>query len=421
MRARDARSSIPWPLHDDIKRPGDVLFWHRIERAFVDVEFTHWGVYVGFRGKRVRDERGKTKIVWFDPDDDIDGDIDDGGKGRGTRARARALASASASASASDDVVECVAHLWGAPSRDDKNAARNRDMSADASCVLTPIADVGDDPRFGNATYDAERAPLRSRDILDRCRLAIERGYYERQFGGYCVRTNNCEHFATWARYGTRESEQIDRRVATVARVAASLWRGVPVEGLELAKAMMKGTLSRVGDDEDVKRSCAEMLGERRRAPKAEDDVAHVLEYLVDRVEVDARWRREETARLASHPPSARRRNEKEIEIASFSFGRERRARDAPSSASRARARARSGDDDVSLDADDLAQAAGALGAFVRSASASAFRVLAAVGDELARSANRPPVPVPAPAPAPVPIDALDALDALALALDDDD
>ena len=183
-----------WPRRGRARRPGDVVFWHRVAREFFDVGFEHWAVYVGRVG--VADERlGIWR--WIRDGDDRDA------------------------------AVECVVHLWGAPSGGEgEDGGGNRDMDANAACVLSPLADVGEDPRCGNARYDATHAPLRIGDIVDRCRLAVDQGFYEGRYGAYCVRANNCEHFATWARYGVRFSQQIEDKVATgltIARVAASL------------------------------------------------------------------------------------------------------------------------------------------------------------------------------------------------------
>ena len=347
----NARDGYAWPRAGRARVPGDILFWHRVETKFFDVAFTHWAVYVGACG---RWDAARACWMWVCDGDD-DGD---------------------------DALVECVVHLWGAAEPTDDASTTNRDMDENASCVLTPLADVGDDPRCGNAQFDAVYAPLRQGDILDRCRLAVEKGFYEGRYGGYCVRANNCEHFATWARYGVRCSEQIERRVSiglNVVRVAASLWSGVPAPGIDVAKAIILGPRSHPDDDAEIKRAILDMRSGQARAHTAEDDVSHILDYMLDRVEIKARTERIEAARLASLPPSARR---VETEIATLSFGRERAPREHSSTSSH----------DISINAEQFAQAAGAFGAFVRTASSSAFRVLGAIGDELARPrGSRPP------------------------------
>jgi hypothetical protein len=351
-----ARDGFAWPRAGRARTPGDILFWHRVETKFFDVGFTHWAIYVGACGRW--DDARACWVMAREGDDALDG---------------------ASSSSSSPRLVECVVHLWGAAEPTDADAGTSRDMDENASCVLTPLEDVGDDPRCGNAQFDAVYAPLRREDILDRCRLAVNAGFYEGRYGGYCVRANNCEHFATWARYGVRCSEQIESRVTVglnIVRVAASLWKGAPMPGLDVAKAFILGPRSHPDDDADIRRAILDMRGGRARVYSAEDDVTHILDYMLDRVEMRAIAERAEAARWASRPPSERR---VETEIASLSFGRERAPR------ARSPSSARHGRGDVVIDAEQFAHAAGALGAFVRSASSSAFRVLGAIGDELAR------------------------------------
>ena len=98
--------------------------------------------------------------------------------------------------------------------------------------AVDAAADVGPDPRCGNAKYDTMFPPLRISEIVDRCRLAVDQAFYEGRYGEYCVRANNCEHGATRARYGKRISEQIETQVdrgvnvgfQVIEAAASALW-----------------------------------------------------------------------------------------------------------------------------------------------------------------------------------------------------
>jgi hypothetical protein len=260
-------------------------------------------------------------------------------------------------------------------------------MDANAACVLSPLEDVGDDPRCGNARFDGAHAPLRAGEIIDRCRLAVERGFYEGRYGPYCVRANNCEHFATWARYGARFSEQIEETVSmglNIARVAASLLArrdvGADADAMRAAKHFIVGARVDADDADEIAAAVADLHGGRTPTYTVDEDVAHVVEYLVDRVDVEVENQRErdlERVRVpwSSTPVPAHR------EIATISFGRARSVRPvAPAE-----------EETYTITAGQLSSVAGAVGRFVGDASASAFRLLGAGLEELAGA--RPPPP----------------------------
>ena len=344
-----------WPRRGRARRPGDVVFWHRVAREFFDVGFEHWAVYVGRVG--VADERlGIWR--WIRDGDDRDA------------------------------AVECVVHLWGAPSGGEgEDGGGNRDMDANAACVLSPLADVGEDPRCGNARYDATHAPLRIGDIVDRCRLAVDQGFYEGRYGAYCVRANNCEHFATWARYGVRFSQQIEEKVETgltIARVAASLLAqrdvGLDPNAMNMAKHLIMGTRVHPNDEEEIAAAIKDMNGGESPKYTAAEDVAYILDYLVDRVDVEVEDQLERD-RERVHVPWSSRPVPASREIATLSFGRARSVR--PSVPEE--------EESFSITAGQVSAFAGQVGRFVTQASASAFRVLGAGLEELARTSRPPP------------------------------
>ena len=340
-----------WPRRGRGKRPGDMLFWHRIARQYFDVQFTHWAVYVGRVG--VFDENlGVWR--WIREGDDF------------------------------ERAVECVVHLWGAPDADE-DEGRNRDMDENASCVLTPLADVGPDPRCGNAKYDAMFPPLRIAEIVDRCRLAVDQAFYEGRYGEYCVRANNCEHFSTWARYGKRISEQIEKTVdvgLNIARVAGSVFCGRDIgadrNAMNMAKHFLMGTRVNPNDDAEIAEAVKDMYG--GVAPKycASDDVAYVIDYLIDRVDVESESRREMVRVPWSSTPVPAQQ-----EIATISFGRARSVRD-PS--------AERNEVTMAWNAAEVSHFAGQVGGFMRQASSSALSVLGALGEDIlsgGRNRNR--------------------------------
>lgn len=348
-RANAVEDGHPWPRPSRGKRPGDAVFWHRVAREYFDVQFTHWAVYVGAAGVW---DASLGVWRWVRDTDDLDA------------------------------VVECVAHLWGAPDGD----AANVDMDANAACVLTPLADVGEDPRCGNAKYDANLAPLRIGEIMDRCRLAVDQGFYEGRYGGYSVRSNNCEHFVTWARYGHRVSEQIEknvRYVTTAFRVAASLMAnrdvGEDPNTMYLANHFLMGSRLRPNDREETERAIRDLNGGQAAKHSDAEDVAYVLEYLIDCVDVEYDLQRARERHRVFVPWSSRPVPGQQ-EVARITFG--------PS-----RSRGASARDEVVVNAAQVSAFAAQVGGVMRQAATSAMSVLGALGEEFARSSRRPQAP----------------------------
>jgi hypothetical protein len=124
------------------------------------------------------------------------------------------------------ELPEAVVHVWGAA------GATTRDVSSDATVVHTALTEVGGSAYDGNAMYDPRHTPMRAEQILTRVLGALDarRGYCGR-FGGYHVLGNNCEHFATWARYGFQQSDQVGWGVA-FASAGLGLLLGGPLAPL---------------------------------------------------------------------------------------------------------------------------------------------------------------------------------------------
>jgi hypothetical protein len=343
-----------------------------------DVEFTHWAVYVGRVG--VWDEGCGGQIRWIRDTDDV--------------------------MRVPGGVVECVVHLWGAPDGgDESDDGRNRDMDENASCVLTPLVDVGDDPRCGNARFDALFAPLRIDEIMDRSKLAVDQGFYEGRYGGYCVRANNCEHFATWARYGRRVSEQIETKVdfgLKFAQVAGSLL-GIRTDAqtTTLAKHFLMGTRISPDDAQETARAIRDMHDGYAPKYSPSDDVAYVLEYIVDRVDVETEKRREDERRRVSLPWSSRSVPANQT-VATISFGRSSphsaathaivsspRHTSNTNTSSRTATTDTDTATDIPITADQIVRVASHVGAFVRRGAESALHVLGAFGEELEHARTR--------------------------------
>ena len=154
---------VKWPRAGREKEIGDILFWPRFDQL---IAYTHWAVYIG---------RRKPTPKGFKEHEDF---------------------------------PEAVAHLWGA------SDSKDRSMSNDAVVIYSELSEVNDakdapEPFCGNYRYDSFYTPMRSKQILHRAFVALEHKFYEREFGGYSVIGNNCEHFATWARYGFQHSDQV--------------------------------------------------------------------------------------------------------------------------------------------------------------------------------------------------------------------
>ena len=191
---------IEWPRPNKTKRAGDILFWPR--NNMKPITYTHWAVYIG-RRKPV----GNTFVE-------------------------------------NDNFPEAVVHLWGAADAED------RSMSHDAVVIYSELSEVNcekDAPRpfCGNYKYDSMYTPMRPSQILHRAFVALEHKFYENEFGGYSVVHNNCEHFATWARYGFQHSAQIGDAFTEVLPAALGLLGGPPglALGVMANKMLQEGTM----------------------------------------------------------------------------------------------------------------------------------------------------------------------------------
>ena len=169
---------IEWPRPNKTKRAGDILFW---PRKNMPITYTHWAVYIG-RRKPV----GNTFVE-------------------------------------NDNFPEAVVHLWGAADAED------RSMSHDAVVIYSELSEVNCEkdapkPFCGNYKYDSMYTPMRPSQILHRAFVALEHKFYENEFGGYNVVGNNCEHFATWARYGFQHSAQIGDAFTKGLTALGAVW-----------------------------------------------------------------------------------------------------------------------------------------------------------------------------------------------------
>jgi len=173
---------VEWPRPNKRKQPGDILFWPRTDQP---IAYTHWAVYIGRRkpvgNKFVEDE----------------------------------------------SFPEAVVHLWGAAD------AKDRSMSNDAVVIYSELSEVNcekDAPRpfCGNYKYDSLYTPMRPSQILHRAFVALQHKFYEKEFGGYSVIGNNCEHFATWARYGFQHSSQVGDVLTTGLSAIGTFMMGPP-------------------------------------------------------------------------------------------------------------------------------------------------------------------------------------------------
>ena len=113
-----------------------------------------------------------------------------------------------------------VGHFW-----DDQLDPNRADTSIDARVVITPLQRVPGNYEISNKDYD-HRLKALSPDLI------VKRVREQEGNRGYNLIQNNCEHFATWARYDEKISSQIDRWTAPIAG-------GVGIRlGLEIVKTL---------------------------------------------------------------------------------------------------------------------------------------------------------------------------------------
>ena len=180
-----------WPAFGKPRVPGDILFWPRDDQRVlgIPIKFTHWAVYVGRR------KLAPCRTRWMVGVCETTGDV----------------------------IPESVVHLWGAAD------AAARDTSADAVVVLNRLSELGGAPYDGNLAYDDAHTPRRPEQILSRVLVSLgEKKTYETRFGSYNVLGNNCEHFATWCRYGVNRSDQIGDAVKFIGAGLGAVGLGAP-------------------------------------------------------------------------------------------------------------------------------------------------------------------------------------------------
>ena len=180
-----------WPAFGKPRVPGDILFWPRDDQRVlgIPIKFTHWAVYVGRR------KLAPCRTRWMVGVCETTGDV----------------------------IPESVVHLWGAAD------AAARDTSADAVVVLNRLSELGGAPYDGNLAYDDAHTPRRPEQILSRVLVSLgEKKTYETRFGSYHVLGNNCEHFATWCRYGVNRSDQIGDAVKFIGAGLGAVGLGAP-------------------------------------------------------------------------------------------------------------------------------------------------------------------------------------------------
>ena len=180
-----------WPAFGKPRVPGDILFWPRDDQRVlgIPIKFTHWAVYVGRR------KLAPCRTRWMVGVCETTGDV----------------------------LPESVVHLWGAAD----SAAR--DTSADAVVVHNRLSELGGAPYDGNLAYDDAHTPRRPEQILRRVLVSLgAQKTYETRFGKYHVVGNNCEHFATWCRYGVNRSDQIGDAVKFIGAGLGAVGLGAP-------------------------------------------------------------------------------------------------------------------------------------------------------------------------------------------------
>ena len=180
-----------WPAFGKPRVPGDVLFWPRDDQRVlgIPIKFTHWAVYVGRRKLAPCGTRWMVDVC----------------------------------ETTGEAIPESVVHLWGAAD------SATRDTSADAVVVHNRLDELGGVPYDGNLEYDKHHTPRRPEQILHRVLVSLgTQKVYETRFGKYHVVGNNCEHFATWSRYGVNRSDQIGDAVKYIGVGLGAVGLGAP-------------------------------------------------------------------------------------------------------------------------------------------------------------------------------------------------
>ena len=252
-----------WPAFGKPRVPGDILFWPRDDQRVlgIPIKFTHWAVYVGRRKLAPCCTRWEVDVC------ETTGEV----------------------------IPESVVHLWGAAD------SATRDTSADAVVVHNRLDELGGVPYDGNLEYDKRHTPRRPEQILRRVLVSLgTQKLYETRFGKYHVVGNNCEHFATWSRYGVNRSDQIGDAVKWIgAGLGAFVGLGAPgaLIGGYAANEFVRSTHSSRRNEIFEKES--ELFENTDGCEFADDDkeVDWVVECLVRCVE--DRERREEAERAA--------------------------------------------------------------------------------------------------------------------------
>jgi kelch-like protein 24/35 len=251
-----------WPAFGKPRVPGDILFWPRDDQRVlgIPIKFTHWAVYVGRRKLARCCTRWEVEVC------ETTGSV----------------------------IPESVVHLWGAAD------SATRDTSADAVVVHNRLDELGGVPYDGNLEYDKRHTPRRPEQILRRVLVSLgTQKLYETRFGKYHVVGNNCEHFATWSRYGVNRSDQIGDAVKWIGAGLGAVGLGAPgaLIGGYAADSFVRSThLSRRNE---IFEKESELFENTDGCEFADDDkeVDWVVECLVRCVE--DRERREEAERAA--------------------------------------------------------------------------------------------------------------------------
>ena len=200
-----------------------------------------------------------------------------------------------------DVIPESVVHLWGAAD------AAARDTSADAVVVLNRLSELGGAPYDGNLAYDDAHTPRRPEQILSRVLVSLgEKKTYETRFGSYHVLGNNCEHFATWCRYGVNRSDQIGDAVKFIGAGLGAVGLGAPgaLIGGYAANELIRSTYKTRLDE--TARSEFLLFENTDGCEFADDDAETdwVVERLIASTE-EFEWREKSRARRARQRASA--------------------------------------------------------------------------------------------------------------------